>query len=330
MTDLKAVPVIGYTGIDIRTQKRIPPLRSGYYYVSEDETVIGDAPKHFIRVYEYGNGKKNNHRSWPAFIAKVGHKWYPGESITEHLLTRVGQCFGMNVADSQLMQADGQIRFLSRYFLKRGEVLVHGAQVISGYLEEDEAFIENVEREKLTREWFTVQFIHEAIRSLFPDDHEQVFRELIRLFAFDAIVGNNDRHHYNWGVIVDPRGQVKPRLAPIYDTARALFWNDPEAKLRSIDMSQKQVFLNRYIRKSKPKTGWEGIILQNHFHLVKLIFEEYPEYRSLLESLHQPEALERLKWILNHEFRGLITGTRCKLMLDCLNLRLKEYNKCLC
>ena len=47
-----------------------------------NEPVAGDAPKDFIRVYDYEPGQPgnpNNPDSWPAYIAKVGHKWYPGE-----------------------------------------------------------------------------------------------------------------------------------------------------------------------------------------------------------------------------------------------------------
>lgn len=48
------------------------------------------------------------------------------------------------------------------------------------------------------------------------------------MLVFDAIVGNNDRHFYNWGVIVDLKGMKPPRFSPVYDTARGLFWNQSE------------------------------------------------------------------------------------------------------
>jgi len=81
---------------------------------------MGEAPKSFIRVYDYQKGsiqRKSNSASWPLYIAKTGHKWYPLESITEHLIARIGTVLGLNMAHSRLVNAGGQVRFLSKYFL---------------------------------------------------------------------------------------------------------------------------------------------------------------------------------------------------------------------
>jgi len=98
-------------------------------------TISGDAPKDFIHLYQYGDGKRKNFNSWPKYIAKVGKKWYPIESIVEYLLNRIGEIIGIKMAQSELRLADNQIRFLSKYFLKEGEILVHGAQIFSVYLD---------------------------------------------------------------------------------------------------------------------------------------------------------------------------------------------------
>ena len=52
---------------------RIRPLRRGYYKVLPIP-VGGDAPKDFIQVYTYGEGRRISPKTWPKFIAKVGHK----------------------------------------------------------------------------------------------------------------------------------------------------------------------------------------------------------------------------------------------------------------
>ena len=54
------------------------------------ETAGGDAPKDVIRLYEYGRSIKSKPKTWIKYIAKIGHKWYPNESITEHFLTFLG------------------------------------------------------------------------------------------------------------------------------------------------------------------------------------------------------------------------------------------------
>ncbi len=324
--------IINRSGFEIRRDVEIPPLRSGYYTVVQNQSVAGDAPKDFIRVYEYGRGKRGNPRKWPAFIAKVGHKWYPNESVTEHLLTRIGQLLGLKMADSLLMSAHGQIRFLSRYFLKRGQSLVHGAEVFAGYLE-DNAFVEEVEQAGATSEMFTFQFVDEALAARFPGQASSILRDYTRMLAFDAVVGNNDRHHYNWGVIVHALGAHEPRFAPVYDSARALFRNDPESKLQAIrddlNPQREPAFLRRYVKNSQPKTGWEGFKRPNHYNMIRGIHESYPVLRPVLEDLYQPDLIERVRSVLHAEFRDLMSPLRQEMILACLALRLERYRQAL-
>lgn len=95
----------------------VAPLRRGRYSVEDLEarSIHGDAPKNFIRIKDYIPGKSSRRtRNWAGYIAKVGYKNYPNESITEQLLTRVGQLAGLNIADSMLRIVAGQVRFLSK------------------------------------------------------------------------------------------------------------------------------------------------------------------------------------------------------------------------
>lgn len=155
-------PIIHRSGVDLRPPAGLPSLKAGKFRVIQ-AAVAGDAPKDFLRIYRHGEGRSGRVRSWPAWIAKVGHKHYPNESITEHLLTRVGQTLGHRMADSKLMWFRGQLRFLSRYFLKtRTESLVHGAEIFAGFLA-DREFVEAVEKQDEARNLFTFQFVEQAL-----------------------------------------------------------------------------------------------------------------------------------------------------------------------
>ncbi len=196
---LEVAPLTNRSGFDVASHPAIAPLREGYFR-KMNWAIVGEAPKDFLRIYEHGAINRARGQSWPGYIAKVGQKWYPNESITEQLLTRLGQCLGLQIADSRLMWVRGQLRFLSRYFLKSDESLVHGAEIFAGYLA-DRDFVQEVEAKKQSREVFTYQVVEEAIGTLFTDQAEDILAGFVRLLAFDAIVGNNDRHYYNWGVI---------------------------------------------------------------------------------------------------------------------------------
>ncbi|MXX13112.1 MAG: hypothetical protein F4Z86_06650 [Gemmatimonadetes bacterium] len=322
--------VINWSGFDISSQGVLPPLRKGYYYNVVGQVIAGDAPKGFIRAYTYGEADRSNPRKWPAYIAKVGHKWYPNESITEHLLTRIGQLLDLKMAESFLVSAHGQIRFLSRYFLGRNQNLVHGAEIFSDYLKGDE-FVEEVEQVGAAQDFFSFEFIEEAIREQFPGQASSILEGYTQMLAFDAIVGNNDRHHYNWGVVVHGHRKHEPYFSPIYDSARAFFWNDSESKLEVIkkDPNPKRLpaFIARYVKNSRPKTGWDGVNRPNHFALIQNIYQNYPDLHLVMSALCHPQLLQRIQETLNSEFGPLMSTLRREMILHCLKHRLHLFQK---
>ena len=145
-----------------RGVRGIPIVKNSNYEVVEGFTITGDAPKKFIRVFDRNEKPKyfkKNKKKWPLYIAKTGQKWYPLEAITEYLLNQLGEVFGLNMAKSSIRVIGGQLRFLSRYFLKnKSEELIHGAEIFAGYVG-DLAFIEEIEVEKMARDLFTLQFV---------------------------------------------------------------------------------------------------------------------------------------------------------------------------
>lgn len=77
-------------------------------------SITGDAPKDFITDSEYRPGHRSRRQRRESYIAKVGSKYYPIESITEQLITQLGQIFGLSIAESKLRIVDGQVRFMSK------------------------------------------------------------------------------------------------------------------------------------------------------------------------------------------------------------------------
>lgn len=321
-TKPKNYPILKRSGWEVIHSAGLPSLKDGRFRTLQF-AIAGDAPKDFLCIYRYGEGRRGSLHTWPKWIAKVGHKYYPNESITEHLLTRIGQSLGLSMADSQLMWIRGQLRFLSRYFLKsKTQSLVHGAEIFAGFLS-DRDFVEEVERQDEARNLFTFQFVEQALRSRFPDHWQELRTEFTRLLAFDAIVGNNDRHFYNWGVIVDVMGRRPPVFSPIFDTARALYWNTTESSLAEIarDKNRRRAHLTRYVKRCSPKTGWDSLNAPNHFELIRSIAEGRPELRAVLRSIPIQQIVEKTAQILRGEFARLISPLRAEFILECLDRR---------
>lgn len=170
MQHLKPIPIRKekYADYKIQDKSQISTLKKGCYCVVKGYSLMGEAPKSFIRVYEYQKGgvqRKSNPNSWALYLAKTGHKWYPLESITEHLIARIGKELSLNMAESRLVEAGGQIKFLSKYFLKpeKGQELVHGMDIIVAYLGGDRPFVEEIALQKREREFFTLEDTVQAI-----------------------------------------------------------------------------------------------------------------------------------------------------------------------
>jgi len=334
----------------------IPTLKTHQYHIQSGYSITGEAPKQFLRVYEPGSkerkskrqnrlrgqkssdvnlnrGHKVNIHTWPLYIAKTAKKWYPTESVMEYALNRLGEEWGMRMAKSKLVWAGGQLRFLSRYFLSSSCLeLVHGADILADHLN-DEAFVKAIEFEDRERELNSVQLFKEALRSVFPVYYQELLEDFCYLLLFDALVGNNDRHFYNYGVVRDVTGRQRPYFSPIYDTARALLWNEPEAKLLSLHRKPKEAdaFLNRYVKGSRPKIGWDGQKNINHFDIVKLLMTtEFCLTAEEIRQFYQQDKLARLLRVLDTEFKDLISPERLDLMKRCLQIRFTHIKQLIC
>ncbi len=148
------------------------------------------------------------------------------------------------------------------------------------------------------------------------------------MLIFDALTGNNDRHFYNWGVLKDIRGKRRPVFSPIYDSARGLFWNTSEARIENLFKngnevlkSQFESFLNKYTINSQPKIGWEGYKKINHYELMSLIYNDYPTYRGIFNTMCNNKSLQNVLNMLKSEFNDIFSQKRLILIEGCLKKR---------
>lgn len=315
-----------YTGL---ANPKVSVLKSGNFEVI-DIPVTGDAPKEFIRAYFYGEARKEAKSTWKKYIAKTGHKWYPNESTMEYLMSRLGETIGLKMAECRLVYCSGQIRYLSQYFLEPGTELVHGADIYSGYVN-DSQFVHEIEEEGKARDFFTIKFTQDSISHLFPNHSGLIFKAFIRMVFFDAIVGNNDRHFYNWGVIRSVRDDgSEPCFSPIYDTARGLFWNYSEEKIVNLHNGSHSLAneITKYTQKSLPKLGWESVQNINHFKLVEHIITDLDHF-NLLKEMVGEEIKQNCINLLEDEFTSLLSRERINLVKTCLSKRFELLNSLL-
>lgn len=318
---LTKVKALKKSGVNF-THGDIKPIRKKYYKVLT-ESVGGDAPKDVIRLYEYGRSKIAKPKSWIKYIAKIGHKWYPLESITEHFLTGVGKAYGLEMANSRLVYAEEYIRFLSEHFHVEEQSLIHGANILSRYLsEKDTKWIDELDNQRILKGEINIKDVIIALTEVFPD--ENILDCFIDMLLFDALTGNNDRHYYNWGVVTHIKNKHEPYFSPVYDTARGLYWNNSEEFILSLHNdteSEQKRKLSKYIQNSVPKISIPGNHKCNHFELIAFLKENgYIKERHIIKWT-DTNGLEKSQNLLNTEFKKLFTKERSSIISKVLKLR---------
>ncbi|SDW84979.1 HipA-like C-terminal domain-containing protein [Hydrobacter penzbergensis] len=299
-------------------------------YLVKNYELDGDAPKQFIKAYFYEEGstvRKSSSSSWHSYIAKTAEKWYPHESVIEYMINRIGQVLGLNMNDIRLVRANGQIRFLSKYFLKKNDKLIHGAEICGEHLG-DQLMAQEIANNKTTsRELFTFEFIKDSIRSVFPESFDNLLVELVKMITFDALVGNNDRHFYNWGVIDTKKKTSKlPTFAPIYDSARGLLWNLNDENIKhflNVHKNGGKKVVN-YIEEASPRISIEGNTQANHFQLINFLKKYNSEYPEIVNELANAENEENVLKMLRSEFFPLFISQRSEIITLILETRFKK------
>jgi hypothetical protein len=154
------------------------------------------------------------------------------------------------------------------------------------------------------------------------------------MLLHDALIGNNDRHMYNWGVVSSITDEHPPYFSPIYDSARGLFWNNDEKKVVGLHQHAKtnpKKVLKKYFENSMPKIHWEEYGDVNHFELITLIIikDDYPEYGKKIKYKFTSIPFEKALNRISEEFNYLLSKERLELILLLLNERYSELKKIL-
>ena len=299
-------------------------------YIVKNYKLDGDSPKDFIKAYFFvpdSNTKRVNKNSWPSYIAKTAEKWYPHESVIEYMINRIGQCMGLHMNEIKLVKINEQIRFLSKYFLNENESLIHGAEICGEHLGDKEMAEEIAKNKDTSRELFTFQFIKDSIRTLFPFSFETILFDLVKMVTFDALVGNNDRHFYNWGVIASKKKTSKlPTFAPIYDSARGLLWNSSDERIVRIH-NNKSRKIDNYINNACPRISIEENTGANHFELIDFLKRHNNEYHKIVVDLSSKQIENSIIKMLDKEFYHLFIRERCELITLILMERFKKIRE---
>lgn len=293
-----------------------------HYKVVEGVTVRGTCEKDVLLDPDTGF----------KYIAKLGGRFNDLEVITEYVIYLIGRTLGVPVATGRVASYRGSLRFLSAYFLTETEELVHGVQLFSE-LYDDTTVKEVLRNEGREQEMFTVQSVKGAFGAHFVHVGQtlenELFGEFVSMLTHDALIGVMDRHHENWGVIVQRSVDApKPRFAPLYDSARGMFCNWEDARIdafvRSTEASEN---LDKYVGRARPLVGCEGLKSKSgrkliaHHELIAEVFHRYREVRPRIANVLDAFDSKLVRSELTKHLEGVCSPRRIHLILACLRRR---------
>lgn len=180
---------------------------------------------------------------------------YPGsgEHWAEKIACEVARGIGLPHAEYDLAVCDGRAGVVSPIFVPEGGRLIHGNELLARVVPE----YEETKRFRASQHTLTrVLAVLRSPRVLTPlgwtqspglDNAVGVF---IGYLLLDALIGNTDRHHENWGLIKVP--EVGLALAPTFDHASSLGRNESDThRIERLKTRDKGRSVASYARRAK-------------------------------------------------------------------------------
>lgn len=326
---------------------KIPLLPPGNWRLvpTEEMQLIGAVPKNYL---VYGDINSPDAEGYFAKQGRLGQKASSGpygrarECVTEEIFSAIGRTLPIRIAKSRLVRLPtphGQpsdVRFMSRNFVRRGEfVLTHGVELFSSFIgarsAEEMHAVFNLEDKSEERKFYNVDLAIEVLKSIArtPTERADLLASFGAMLGFDALVGAQDRHATNWGVLESVLDRNAPRhFAPIFDTARGLFWHFPDEHLVKNVKTNRLSFLKDYAAKSRPIFGCSEHDAGpdvNHFRLVaSLLKRPEPEFVEAVRKVIRHFHIVTVRKALARQFRRLVSPIRLELIGELLELRHNE------
>ena len=144
-----------------------------------------------------------------------------------------------------------------------------------------------------------------------------------KILLFDALIGNSDRHHSNWGITVTKAFLAVEKnekevnvmtMSPLYDNGSSLcsYINENDIETILKDKMKYEAIINT---KSKSAIGWNNIRPIRHFELIKKLKEEYfNETIDFVKNIKKNITEQSIEAILSN-FDDTIINNQMKKLL---------------
>ncbi len=210
-----------------------------------------------IEIESESRGAIEQLGSKPKFwFRRDGHDWLfkearesTGEDWAEKVASTIAERLGVRSHYAELAVCNGRRGCAVKSFVvPHISALVHGNEVLELTVPGYDMTVEYGQSDH------TIDNIVGAIERLFPMGKERhvAATRMVGYLVLDALIGNTDRHHQNWGVLlteVGPSGSfARIEMAPTYDHASSLGRELSDARRNMILREQS---VRRYVERAR-------------------------------------------------------------------------------
>lgn len=167
------------------------------------------------------------------------------EDVNEIIAAKIAELLKMKTVQAEIAYRNGKrgclmLHFITQYGADYGEP---GASLLAAELDK----YEQLQNSKLNSELLIRECFHLIQEfSMF----QIIKQEFITMQIFDILIGNQDRHPFNWQVLFKAGA---PFFGPLYDNGASLGWQLSEQQL--IVMNNSEAQMNKYFKNTKLKVG---------------------------------------------------------------------------
>ncbi len=254
-------------------------------WVIDSDTPFGSgaSKKHWLVNYS------SNQRGIFKYPKTTSNNSVTGEYWAECLAYDIANSLRVSCAKVDIGTFNGAIGSMSYMILEKDEVLEEGISYIA---KEYPSY--NTDRfvDTSSGVWYSLQMILHSLKDT------NLKNDFFMVPIFDGLIGNTDRHHSNWGVVINEKTQLK-KLSPLYDNGSSLCSIINESK---INIADKNWFNALIDTRSRSRIRIDNVKVEpTHFQVLRFLAEHYH-----LECIYYVETIKSI--LTNNIIHDLINN----------------------
>ncbi|MBS6600646.1 MAG: HipA domain-containing protein [Clostridium sp.] len=226
------------------------------------------------------------------------------DNFSEKIASDIANVINLPCAKIDLAVRNNKIGLVSYLINSPGETLLEGVIYLS---KKYPYYNRNDLIDDLSGKKYSFEMIMESIKDL------EIEKDLFKIFIFDCLIGNSDRHHSNWAII-NKNGNNK--VCPIYDNASSLGAYLEDKRIKESFKDNK--WLNAQVdTKSKSRIHLEGKKV-THCQFIKYLRDYYyDETIDFIKEIKYKLKEDKIEYIIDR-YKGILSTYKIMFLKEFL------------